>query len=209
MTFSIVACNLKTKALGVAVSTAVPTVGSVVPHVETGIGAIATQAQTNIFYGVEGLGLLKAGVSPQTALKVMLGVDSDREKRQVIMIDAKGRTAAFTGRETIDWKGHAVRRNCVVAGNMLVGGQVLEGMVEKFESSKGNLAERLLDALEAGQDAGGDKRGRMSAALLVTGEQWVTDTRPILDLRADAHDDPVKELRRIYTASKNYFKIPK
>ena len=209
MTFSIVACNLKTKALGVAVSTAVPTVGSVVPHVETGIGAIATQAQTNIFYGVEGLGLLKAGVSPQTALKVMLGVDSDREKRQVIMIDAKGRTAAFTGRETIDWKGHAVRKNCVVAGNMLVGGQVLEGMVEKFESSKGNLAERLLDALEAGQDAGGDKRGRMSAALLVTGEQWVTDTRPILDLRADAHDDPVKELRRIYTASKNYFKIPK
>jgi len=204
-----VAINPKTKALGVSVSTAVPAVGSVVPHVEAGVGAIATQAQTNIFYGVEGLRLLKTGVSPQTALEIMLRSDPDREKRQVIIIDVHGRTAAFTGKENVEWKGHIVGKDYAVAGNMLVGSHVLKAMANKFESSEGNLAERLLNSLEAGQVAGGDKRGRMSAALLVADVQWITSTRPILDLRVDAHHDPVKELRRIYTVSKDYFKISK
>jgi len=208
LTFSIVARDRKTKALGVSVSTAVPAVGSVVPHVESEVGAIATQAQTNVFYGVEGLRLLKTGLSPQAALEAMLRVDHDREKRQVIIIDAQSRTAAFTGKETVEWKGHMVGQDYAVAGNMLVGSHVLKAMSEKFESSEGNLAERLLDALEAGQDAGGDKRGRMSAALLIAGEQWTTDTRPTLDLRVDAHHDPVRELRRICMVSRNYFKIP-
>jgi len=207
LTFSIVARDPKTKALGVSVSTAVPAVGSVVPHVEFDAGAVATQAQTSVFYGKEGLKLLKKGLSPQTALETMLQRDPDREKRQVIIIDAHGRTAAFTGKENIEWKGHIVGKDCAVAGNMLAGSRVLEAMLETYEASKGKLAERLLKALEAGQEAGGDKRGRMSAALLVAGEQWISETRPVLDLRVDAHQDPVRELRRIYTVSRHYFQI--
>jgi len=209
LTFSIVALDPKTKALGVSVSTAVPAVGSVVPHIEAGVGAIATQAQTNVFYGIEGLKLLKTGLPPQTALETMLQRDIDREKRQVIIIDAQGRTAAFTGRENVEWKGHMIGKNCAAAGNILTGSHVIKAMIETFEATKGKLAERLLKALEAGQEAGGDKRGRMSAALLVAGEQWISETRPVLDLRVDAHQDPVKELRRIYTVSMSYFQIPK
>ena len=207
MTFSIVARDPKTKALGVSVSTAVPAVGSVVPHVEAGVGAVATQAQTNVLYGIEGLKLLKADLSPQTALETILQRDIDREKRQVIIIDAQGRTDAFTGRENIEWKGHMVGKDCAVAGNMLAGSRVLEAMIETFEATKGKLAERLLKALEAGQEAGGDKRGQISAALLVAGEQWISETRPVLNLRVDAHQDPIKELRRIYTVSMDYFQI--
>jgi len=207
LTFSIVALDPKTKALGISVSTAIPAVGSAVPHVEAGVGAVATQAQTNVLYGIEGLKLLKTGLSPQAALETMLQGDIDREKRQVIIIDAQGRTAAFTGRENVEWKGHIIGKDCVVAGNMLAGSRVIKAMVETFEATKGKLAERLLKALEAGQEAGGDKRGLMSAALLVAGEQWISETRPILDLRVDAHQDPVKELRRIYTISTDYFQI--
>jgi len=207
LTFSIVALDQKTKALGVAVSTAVPAVGSVVPHVEFEVGAIATQAQTNTFYGIEGLRLLKTGLSPQNALETMLSKDQDREKRQVIIIDAQGGTAAFTGRETVDWKGHMIRKDHVVAGNMLAGSRVIEAMTEAFEAEKGNLAERLLKALEAGQDAGGDKRGRMSAALLVADKRWKSETRPLIDLRVDVHHDPVRELRRAYAISRRYFQI--
>jgi len=207
MTFSIVARHPQTLALGVAVSTAVPAVGSRVPHVEAGVGAIATQAKTNVLYGIEGLKLLKGGLSPQAALETMLQKDVDKEHRQVIIIDAKGRTAAFSGRENVEWKGHIVGKDCAVAGNMLVGSHVIEAMVKTFEATKGELAERLLKALEAGEEAGGDKRGRMSAALLVAGEQWVTESGPILDLRVDAHHDPVAELRRIYTVSRSYFQV--
>lgn len=208
MTFSIVAFDPKTKALGVAVSTAVPAVGSVVPHVEEDVGAIATQAQTNISYGVEGLKLLEAGLSPKIALDTMLSKDKDREKRQVIIIDAQSRTAAFTGKETVEWRGHLIRKDHVVAGNMLVRNCVIEAMTQIFEAEKGNLAERLLKALEAGQEAGGDKRGRTSAALLVADKHWKSETRPLLNLRVDLHPDPVKELRRVYKISREYFQIP-
>ncbi|MDH5419531.1 MAG: DUF1028 domain-containing protein [Candidatus Bathyarchaeota archaeon] len=187
----------KTLALGVCVSTAVPAVGNRVPHVDAGVGAIATQAKTNIFYGTNGLKLLKAGLSPQAALEAMLKEDPDRESRQVIIIDREGRTAAFTGKETIGWKGHLVGKDYVVAGNMLVSSQVIEAMAQTFENSEGGLAERLLKALETGQETGGDKRGRMSAALLIAGHQQIK-TRPILDLRVDEHHDPVKELKRIF-----------
>jgi len=187
----------KTLTLGVCVSTAVPAVGSRVPHVEAGVGAIATQAKTNIFYGINGLKLLKASLSPQAALETMLKEDPDRESRQVIMIDGEGRTVAFTGKETIGWKGHLVGEDFVVAGNMLVGSQVVEAMAQTFENSEEELAERLLKSLEAGQEAGGDKRGRISAALLIASQQQI-ETSPILDLRVDEHHDPVKELRRIF-----------
>ncbi len=208
MTFSIVARCPKTLALGVAVSTAVPAVGSVVPHVKVNIGAIATQAQTNIAYGIRGVQLLENGETPEKALKKLLEADKDREKRQVIIIDAKGRTAAFTGKETDSWKGHVIGENCVVAGNMLTGSDVIRAMCDSFEEEKGTLALRLLKALKAGQDAGGDKRGRLSAALLVADSKWVGSSRPLLDLRVDAHSSPVAELRRVYTVSRGYFHVP-
>jgi len=202
-TFSIVARCAKTSALGVCVATAVPAVGSVVPHAEEGVGAIATQASTEVSYGIKGLQLLKMGFSPQTALDAMLKEDKDREIRQVIIIDKDGRTAAFTGKKTVDWKGHLVGKNYAVAGNMLVGSKVIEAMAETFENSDEELAERLMKALEAGQKAGGDKRGKVSAVLLVVGERKV-ETRPFLDLRVDEHQDSVKELRRIYEAYKRW-----
>jgi len=186
----------KTRMLGVCVSTAIPAVGSRVPHVEAGVGAIATQANTNILYGINGLKLLKTGLSPQAALETMLKEDPDRESRQVLILDKNGRTAAFTGKETIGWKGHLVGRDYAVAGNMLVSGKVIEAMAQTFESSEGELAERLMKALEAGQKAGGDKRGRVSATLVVASQK--RETSPILDLRVDKHPDPVKELRRIF-----------
>jgi len=193
MTFSMVARCSKTLALGVCVSTALPAVGSRVPHAEAGVGAIATQAYTNVSYGVEGLKLLKKGFSPHAALESMLKEDPDRELRQVIIIDRHGRTAAFTGKETIGWKGHLIGENYVAAGNMLVGGEVIEALAQAFESSlEGDLAERLMKALEAGQGAGGDRRGKASAALLVVGD------RPTMDLRVDRHSEPVRELRRMF-----------
>jgi len=208
LTFSIVALDPKTKALGVAVSTAVPAVGTAVPHVEADIGAIATQAETNVLYGIDGLKLLKQGFSPKAALEKMLLQDEHRERRQVIIIDAEGRTAAFTGQETIEWKGHLTRKDHVVAGNMLTGSRVLEAITEVFQLETGSLAERLLKALESGQQAGGDKRGHVSAALKVADKRWKSESRPLLDLRVDAHHDPVKELRRVYNVSRRYFQIP-
>jgi uncharacterized Ntn-hydrolase superfamily protein len=200
-TFSMVARCPKTFSLGVCTSSAAPAVRSRVPHVEKGVGAIATQANTNILYGIDGLKLLKRGLSPQIALRTMLKEDPDRETRQVIIIDKQGRTAAFTGKETIDWKGHLIGKNYVVAGNMLVGSKVIEAMAQAFEGSDGELAERLMKALEAGQEAGGDKRGKTSAALLVLSKEQ-KETRPLIDLRVDEHPDPVNELRRIFENSK-------
>ena len=208
MTFSIVARCPKTLALGVAVSTAIPTVGSVVPHVKVDVGAIATQAQTNIVYGKEGLKLLERKFTPQKTLKTLLDKDEDRERRQVTIIDAQGRRAAFTGKETTSWNGHIIGKNYVAAGNMLVSGSVIKVMGDCFEEEKGSLAERLLKALEAGQKAGGDKRGRMSAALLVADSRWTDSSRPLLDLRVDAHSDPVGELQRVYAVTRRYFHVP-
>ena len=204
MTFSIVARCPKTLALGVCVSTAVPAVGSVVPHVEAEVGAVATQGQTSVLYGINGLKLLKMGFSPQTALDAMLKEDSKREKRQVAIIDKDGRTAAFTGKETLEWKGHLVGEDYVVAGNALVGAQVIEAMAQTFENSKDDLAERLLKALEAGQEAGGDRRGKASAALFVVDKKPLP-TRPFVDLRVDEHPNPVAELRRVWEDFKKLF----
>jgi len=201
-TFSLVARCSRTNEVGVCVATAIPAVGSVVPYAEAGVGAIATQASTNVIYGTRGLELLRSGLSPQEALERILREDSERESRQVIMIDVHGRTAAFTGKANVDWKGHLIGENYVVAGNMLAGAQVIQAMAEAFETSGGELEERLLNALEAGQKAGGDKRGKRSAALLVMKRPEYKGIRPFIDLRVDYHEDPVKELRRIFEAYK-------
>lgn len=202
-TFSIVARCPETSALGVCVSTAVPAVGSVVPHAEAGVGAIATQAHTNILYGTGGLKLLKMGFTPQVTLDAMLSKDPDRQLRQVIIIDKAGRKAAYTGRETVEWKGHISERDCVAAGNMLTSDRVIEAMIETFECSEGWLADRLMRSLEAG----GDKRGKVSAALLVVGEGRLPKNRPFISLRVDFHEEPVKELRRIFEAYKRWINI--
>lgn len=197
-TFSMVARCEKTGELGVCVSTAVPAVGAVVPHAELDVAAIATQATTNIIYGIKGLQLIKLGLSPSSALDALLREDEKREVRQVIMIDKDGRIAAFTGKETVEWRGHLTGRNYAIAGNMLVGPHVIEAMAKTFESTNGPLEERLMKVLEAGQNAGGDKRGKVSAALLVMKRLDADSPRPWIDLRVDEHPDPVPELRRIY-----------
>lgn len=199
MTFSIVALSHKTKSLGVAVATAVPCVGALVPHVEMNVGAIATQARTNVWIGINGLKMLKLGLSPQTVLEALLKEDPLREERQAAVIDVQGRKAVFTGSNTIDWKGHVIGGNYVVTGNLLVGSRVLEAMAEAFEESDGDLAGRLLLALKAGDEAGGDKRGRCSAALLIGGPRYKDRSGlPIISMRVDYHEKPVKKLFKIY-----------
>ncbi len=206
-TFSMVARCPKTFSLGVCTSSAAPAVRSRVPHIEAGIGAIATQAKTNPLYGINGLNLLKKGFFPQTTLETLLTEDPDRETRQVIIIDNQGRTAAFTGKETINWKGHIIGEDYAVAGNMLVGSRVIKAMAQTFEDSEGKLAERLMKTLEAGQEAGGDKRGKTSAALVVANREH-KEHRPFVDLKVDQHPNPVKELRKTFEIFKEIFLDP-
>lgn len=192
-TFSIVGRDPQKEEFGVTVATARPNVGSLVPFVSLK-GAIATQARVNTDLGRKGLALLEAGVEIETALQALLAVDQDRERRQLHGLDAS-KPFAFTGTECVEWAGHLMGKDCTVAGNMLVGPRVLEAMAEAFQADEDlELSERLLRALEAGQQAGGDKRGRQSAALLIASP----DPRFYHNLRVDEHPDPVAELRRIY-----------
>ena len=198
-TFSIVAYDDTSGMLGVAVSTRVPAVGAVCPFARAGVGAISTQAWTNPLLGVDGLNLLEQGCSAEEALHKLLDADPDPEMRQIIAVDREGRSAAHTGSETDPWKGHRTGEGYAVAGNMLVGEETITAMVEAFGASvEEPLYERLLRALESGQAAGGDKRGRQSAALYVV----KSEPYPCLDLRVDEHSDPVAELRRVYEVAK-------
>ena len=194
-TFSIVARCPKEGSFGVAVATARPNVGSLVPFVSLQ-GAIATQARVNTDLGRQGLALLLAGVEIEIALNALLQADDDRAIRQVHGVDA-GHAFAFTGEGCVEWAGHHVGKDYTVAGNMLVGPQVIQAMATSFErEAKGDLelSERLMRALEAGQGAGGDKRGKQSAAVLVASPT----PRLYHNLRVDDHTDPVPELRRVY-----------
>lgn len=198
MTFSIVALDPATGILGVAVSTAVPCVGALCPHVRAGVGAIATQSYVNVALGTEGLTLLEKGLSPEAALKALLTEDPDRARRQWGGVDAKGRVFAYSGEGCVEWFGHwpEPAKQYSAQGNMLAGPEVVEEMARAFEAADSqHLAERLVLALEAGQAAGGDKRGRVSAALITSpgpGEQQG------FNVRVDEHADPVVELRRIF-----------
>lgn len=205
MTFSIIARDAERGHLGVAVATAVPCVGAMVPHVEAGVGAIATQSYTNVRLGTEGLRLLATGISPEAALTALLAEDEGAALRQVGGIDARGRVFVYSGDQCVAWYGARTGENYAVQGNMLVGKETIDAMAEAFESSRGHLASRLLAALEAGQAAGGDKRGRESAALLVLPPQ-VTDTNPKVDIRVDQHPEPVAELRRIFAMLRERFR---
>jgi uncharacterized Ntn-hydrolase superfamily protein len=195
VTFSIIARDPERGLFGVAASTAVPCVGAAVPHVKPGVGAIATQSYTNVRLGVDGLRLLELGLSPEEALTALLQQDPEAARRQVAGIDSRGRVFVYSGDGCVDWYGHRSGENYSVQGNMLVGKETIDAMAEAYASSTGFLAVRLLEALEAGQAAGGDKRGRESAALLVA--PFGPDLWSKIDIRVDLHEDPVAELRRI------------
>jgi len=207
-TFSIVARDPATGELGVAVESKYFSVGSVVPWAKAGVGAIATQSLAKITYGSEGLVLLEKGRSPREALDALLAADGGRERRQVGMIDAAGRTAAFTGSECIDWAGHREGKNYAVQGNLLAGEAVLTAMAEAFESARrvagSELADWLTAALVAGQAAGGDRRGQQSAALLVvrSGGGLGGDSDRAIDLRVEDHPQPIAELARLLALHK-------
>lgn len=193
-TFSIVAHCPQTGDLGVAVSTAIPAVGAINPFAKSRVGAIATQAWSNPYLGIDGLYLLAQGLSARKVLGQLLKADADKERRQLSIVDAHGGVAAFTGHEVQPWKGHREGKGYIVAGNLLVSGETIQAMAETFEMAQGPLAQRLLVTLEAGQAAGGDRRGKVSAALLVVRDEEY----PYIDLRVDEHPEPVKELRRIF-----------
>src|SRR2546422_7857848 len=200
MTFSIVAFDPKTKDLGVAVESKFPAVGSAVPFARAGVGAIATQSFANTTYGPRGLTLLKRGMSPREALVALVRGDRDGSKRQVGIVDARGRAASYTGKECNAWAGHVIGRGYACQGNILAGERVVKEMARAYESTKGDLPTKLLAALVGGQDAGGDRRGQQSAALLVVrakggyggfNDRWI-------DLRVDDHPKPIDELIRVF-----------
>ena len=202
MTWSIVGRDEETGLIGIAVSTCAFAVGARVPFVATGIGAIATQSFVNTFYGYRGLDLLQAGASAKDVVRILTAADEGRSQRQVHVMDRAGRFAAYTGEGCVEWCGHLVRDTFSVAGNMLAGPQVIERTADVFAASGHlSLPRRFLAALEAGEEAGGDKRGRQSAAMLIHDEEEY----PYLDIRVDDHPDPIAELARLEEVSRGRF----
>jgi uncharacterized Ntn-hydrolase superfamily protein len=195
MTFSIVARCPRTGQLGVAVSTAVPAVGAMCPYVRPGVGAASTQAWVNPYLAIEALERMAQGEAAPDALAAVLATDDARDLRQIGLVDARGRAASWSGELCTDWFGHIVGDAFAAQGNMLIGEETVSSMAAAYrEAAAQDLAERLLRAMEAGQAAGGDKRGRQSASLIVFGEE----DYPLVDLRVDEHPDPVTELRRVH-----------
>jgi uncharacterized Ntn-hydrolase superfamily protein len=201
-----VAFDPSTKALRVAVQSRYFSVGSVVPWAEAEVGAVATQSFVNVSYGPRGLQLLKEGLTVDEAIARLTGDDEAKEFRQVGIVDSKGNAGAFTGKNCFEWAGSTAGRNFSVQGNILASERVVNAMAESFESTAGEFANRLVAALEAGEAAGGDARGRQSAALLVVrknigragyGDRYV-------DLRVEDHPDPIGELKRLLRLHRVY-----
>ncbi|MEP6636615.1 MAG: DUF1028 domain-containing protein [Acidobacteriota bacterium] len=205
-TFSIVARDPDTGELGVAVQSHWFSVGPIVPWAEAGVGAIATQSFVDPSYGKLGLDLMRAGKSAPDALKALLAGDEAREVRQVAMIDAQGRVDAWTGKNDIQAAGHIVGKSYSVQANLMLNDRVWRAMSAAFENTSGDLADRMLAALDAAQGVGGDIRGRQSAALIVvtgkpTGQPWKDR---VFDLRVDDNPEPLQELRRLVTLQRAY-----
>lgn len=195
MTFSIAARDPRNGMLGVATSSKALAAGGMVPYVRQGVGAIASQSFVNPYLGIDGLELLAQGLPAERAIERLIENDAGRDLRQVGIVDKEGRVAAYTGTRCIPWAGNIVGGGYVCVGNIIAGEDVLVRMGTAFEQGRDEeLPERLLEALEAGQDAGGDRRGRQSAGLYVVGEEQY----PLVDLRVDDHDNPVQELRRVF-----------
>jgi len=205
-TFSIVAFDPSSKELGVAVHSRYFSVGSVVPWAEADVGVIATQSFVNVSYGPRGLKLLKKGLTVDEVIDRLTKEDEAREYRQLGIIDSKGNANAFTGKKCLEWAGSRVGKNYAAQGNILAGEEVVKNMGRKFESTRGDLAERLVASLEGGEEAGGDARGRQSAALLVVkkgfGRAGYGDRH--VDLRVEDHPNPIEELKRLLKLHRVY-----
>ncbi|MBT9260113.1 MAG: DUF1028 domain-containing protein [Clostridiales bacterium] len=206
-TFSIVAADLEAGEWGVAVASKFLAVGSVVPWARASVGAVATQSYAHTGFGPQGLSLMEKGLSARKTLEALLADDPQRELRQVGLVDSRGEAATFTGKDCHPWAGGKTGPGWAAQGNILAGPQVVEAMGEAFEKSRGPLAERLLAALKAGDNAGGDRRGRQSAALIVVKEKggYGGFNDRYIDLRVDDHPRPVDELQRLYRAWRLYF----
>lgn len=200
MTFSVVAYDPETGDLGIGVASKFLAVGSIVPHARAKVGAIATQSYACEYFGPKGLELLEKGLKPEEVLDKLLSNDPHREKRQVAIINAKGQVAAYTGKECIRWAGQVIGNNFSVQGNILAGPEVLEAMATAFRETDGDLVDKILASLEAGENAGGDRRGKQSAAILVVREKggFLGESDKYVDLRVDDHPDPIKELKRLF-----------
>jgi uncharacterized Ntn-hydrolase superfamily protein len=200
-TFSIVAADLETGEVGCAVQSKYFSVGSVVPWAWAGVGAVATQAAGVAVYGRLALEALQRGATPEAALETVLADDPGRETRQLGVVTADGRAAAFTGKDCLEWAGHRTGPGFAVQGNILAGEAVVDEMARAYTETVGTLVERLVAALEAGQAAGGDKRGQQSAALIVERAGGRAESREgidrICDLRVEDHTEPIVELRRL------------
>jgi uncharacterized Ntn-hydrolase superfamily protein len=199
MTWSIIARDDATGQFGVAVATRFFAVGARVPHIAAGIGGIATQALVNPYYGIDGVRLLREGRTPREIVETLIAADGGRESRQLHIMDAGGRIAAHTGSECVDWCGHIEGNRFSIAGNMLAGARVLDDTAKAYIANETlPFARRLIAAMRSGEAAGGDKRGKQSAALLIYGDEEWSD----LDLRVDDHLDPLAELERLEQVSR-------
>ncbi|MFV9682325.1 DUF1028 domain-containing protein [Pseudomonas sp. NY15367] len=195
MTFSIIARCPRSGQFGVAAATAMPAVGKLLSHAAAGVGAVATQAQVNPYLGLDGLALLRQGLSAQQALQRLKDTDPCMELRQCALIDAQGDTVCWTGEKCIPWAGSLTGEQFSVQGNRLVGPQVLEAVAEAFRQAQERpLIERLIEALAAGDRCGGDRHGESSAVIYVVDQE----AYPLWDIRVDHHLDPVAELRRLH-----------
>jgi uncharacterized Ntn-hydrolase superfamily protein len=199
MTWSIIARDGASGQFGIAVATKFFAVGARVPHIAPGLGGVATQALVNPYYGIDGVRLLQDGKNPQQIVAALLATDEGRESRQLHIMDGQGRIAAHTGKDCVDWCGHIRGDGFSIAGNMLAGPQVLDETAEDYRANATlPFAQRLIAAMRAGESAGGDKRGKQSAAMLINdGEEWSA-----LDLRVDDHLDPLAELERLERVSR-------
>jgi len=199
MTWSIIARDKTTGQFGIAVATKFFAVGARVPHIAAGLGGVATQALVNPYYGIDGVKMLREGKSPQDIIGTLTAADTGCESRQLHIMDAKGRIAAFTGKDCVDWCGSLSGDGFSLAGNMLAGAAVLDETAKAYVASETvPFAQRLIAAMRAGEAAGGDKRGKQSAALLIhEEEEWSS-----LDLRVDDHADPLAELERLERVSR-------
>jgi len=205
-TYSIVARDPETGQMGVAVQSHYFSVGPIVPWAEAGVGAVATQSLVLVDYGPNGLDLMREGKTAQEALDQLVAADPHNEGRQVAMIDAKGNVAAYTGPKCIPDAGHQTGAQYSVQANLMANDRVWPAMAEAFEKAKGDLAERMMQALEAAERAGGDIRGKQSAAILIvkaesTGKPWADR---VMDLRVEDSEDPLKELRRLIRLRRAY-----
>jgi uncharacterized Ntn-hydrolase superfamily protein len=202
MTFSIIARDPATGSFGIAVATKFFAVGARVPHIASGVGAVATQALLNPLYGVEGLTLLREGKPAPEVVRLLASADAGRDHRQVHVMDAAGRIGAHTGAQCVLSCGHIEGQGCSVAGNMLAGERVIADTAAAYAANAGlPFPRRLIAALKAGEAAGGDKRGKQAAALRIHGEEEWSD----LDLRVDDHPDPLAELERLERVSREHW----